>query len=62
MELYIRVIDQSFVLFDLFSVDIDFGPELWNFVDSAEVKAVSVVDWHVGLDVFVLLDTGFGLE
>jgi hypothetical protein len=27
-NLNIRISDQSFVLFDLFSVDIDFGPEL----------------------------------
>jgi hypothetical protein len=41
---------------------IDFGFQLGYFVDCVEVQSIGVVDGHVGLDVFVLLDAGFGFE
>lgn len=43
-------------------MDVDFDFVLGDFIESVEVDSIGVVDGHVGLYVFILLDSDFGFD
>jgi len=61
-KILVNILCQSFVFFNLFSVYIDFGFKLRNFVDSTEIQSVSIIDGDVSLNIFVLLHSNFWFE
>lgn len=61
-DFFIDSLRKPFVLFDLFSMYVYFDFDLRYFVYCGEIETIGVVDGHLGLGVFVLLDSYFGLE